>query len=164
MTSSTAPTNAQAWSIDSPVGSPVEARHAPRRTAIEVPAITGLRIFPRGTEAVLVNISTSGLLAECGEVLRPGSQVTVVFEGDFSPSNVEGHVARCAIASVGPNGTLRYHIGIAFSKSIALPDASASAGAKVTPPNEALVQPTSQTSHHSAAHTNTESPVIRNRW
>jgi len=165
MTLPPAPSGAQVLSTHSASGSPAEARHAPRRPATDVPEITRLRISPRGTEAALVNISTSGLLVECSEGLRPRSQVTVVFEGGFSPSSVEGRVARCAVASVTPKGTLRYHVGIAFSKPIALPDNSAVAGtgAQPTAPKEAPVHTKSEASPQSAAPANTESPV-RNRW
>ena len=97
-----------------------ENRDAPRRPASAVPSITGLRISPHGVEAMLVNISESGVLAECGERLKPGSAVTVVFEGTFTPRNVEGRVARNTVSSMGKDGRLRYHVGIAFTKHISL--------------------------------------------
>ena len=54
-----------------------ENRDAPRRPASAVPSITGLRISPHGVDATLVNISESGVLAECGERLKPGDTVRV---------------------------------------------------------------------------------------
>src|SRR5215467_6613882 len=98
-----------------------ENRDAPRRSASAVPSITGLRISPHGVEASLVNISESGVLAECGERLKPGSAVTVVFEGTFTPRTMEGRVARNSVSSMGTDGRLRYHVGISFAKPIELP-------------------------------------------
>jgi len=117
-----------------------ENRDAPRRPASAVPTITGLRLSPHGVEATLVNISESGLLAECGERLKPGSLVTVVFEGTFAPRSVESRVARNTVASMGKDGRLRYHVGIAFAKPISLgPDESAPP--KPGPEGPVLVQP-----------------------
>ena len=62
-----------------------DLRGAPRRAAHELPSITGLRISPPGLDATLVNISISGLLAECRERLKAGRAVSVVFEGTFEP-------------------------------------------------------------------------------
>src|SRR6516162_8327001 len=97
-----------------------DLREAPRRAAHEVPSITGLRISPPGVDATLVNISTSGLLAECSERLKAGRAVSVVFEGTFEPRTVEARVARCAVSSMGNDGRLRYHVGISFAKPIHL--------------------------------------------
>lgn len=117
-----------------------ENRDAPRRPASAVPSITGLRISPHGVEATLVNISESGLLAECGERLKPGSVVTVVFEGTFTPRSVESRVARNTVASMGKDGRLRYHVGIAFTKPLNLgPDDSQPT--KPAPEGPVLVQP-----------------------
>jgi hypothetical protein len=125
----------------SPAGSGGEEnRDAPRRPASAVPSITGLRISPHGVEAVLVNISDSGVLAECSERLKPGSAVTVVFEGTFTPRNAEGRVARNTVSSMGKDGRLRYHVGISFTKPISLgPDESTPE--KPAPEGPVLVQP-----------------------
>ncbi len=105
---------------------PVENRAAPRFLAAAVPSVTGLRLSPHGTDAMLVNISTTGLLAECGMRLKVGSAVTVSFEGTFQPSTAAGRVVRCAVAAMGKGGALLYHVGIAFIASIPL---EAAAGA-----------------------------------
>jgi PilZ domain-containing protein len=97
-----------------------DLRSATRYPASAVPAITGLRISPHGVEATLVNISESGVLAECGERLKPGSAVTVVFEGTFVPRSMEGRVARNSVSSMGRDGRLRYHVGISFGRPIDL--------------------------------------------
>ena len=95
-------------------------RTAPRRLASSVPSITGLRIKPYGVDAVLINISETGLLAECNERLKPGSVVTAVLEGTFTPNTMEGRVARTTVSSMGKDGRLRYHVGIEFTKKCPL--------------------------------------------
>jgi PilZ domain len=99
---------------------PVDHSNAPRRAAAEVPSITGLRLSPHGTEAALVNISETGLLAECRIRLMIGSRVQVLFEGGFTPTSSAGCVARCEVAAMGRDGALLYHIGIEFDAVIAL--------------------------------------------
>ncbi len=97
-----------------------DLRDAPRRPASAVPSITGLLISPHGVDGTLVNISESGVLAECSERLKPGTAVTVVFEGTFAQRTAEGRVARSAVSSLGDDGRLRYHVGISFAKRIHL--------------------------------------------
>jgi hypothetical protein len=107
-----------------------------------------MRISPHGVEATLVNISRSGLLAECGERLKPGSAVTVVFEGTFVPRTIEGRVARNTVSSMGKDGRLRYHVGISFSASIDL---------GVEEPAPVKPEPAAPAPAPAA-------PVVRNRW
>ena len=136
----------------------VEKRHAPRLLASQVPSITGLRLSPHGAGATLVNISGSGLLAECTVRLKTGSAVTVLFEGDFSPASVASRVARCAVSAMGSDGLLRYHIGIAFIAPIAVDDGLAREPAPAEKP-PALAE--------SGAPTPASTPVptgVRNRW
>jgi hypothetical protein len=138
-----------------PAGAPggKENRASVRRAASDVPSITGLRFKPHGVEANLVDISATGLLAECTERLKPGSNVTAVFEGTFTPNAVEGRIARCAVWSVGRDGRLRYHVGIAFSKPIPLEgDAPAPAPAAVAAPaGDAMPAPTAPAAPVAAA-------------
>ena len=131
--------------------SDAENREAARRPASAVPSITGVRISPHGVEATLVNISEGGVLTECGERLKPGSTVTVVFEGTFVPRTVEGRVARTTVSAMGKDGRLRYHVGIAFTKPIELgpPGEGAPAPAASTPANDGPVL---------------VPRVVRNRW
>jgi hypothetical protein len=126
-----------------------EHRNAPRRPASAVPSITGIRISPHGVEASLINISVSGVLTECGERLKPGSAVTVVFEGTFVPRTIEGRVARNSVSAMGKDGRLRYHVGISFTTPIDLgPDETAPvAPAKPEHGGPVLVP-----------------PAVRNRW
>ena len=113
----------------------VEHRSAPRRPASALPGIKGVRLSPHGSEATLMNISASGILVECTSRLRLGTAVTTVFDGTFSPSTIEGRVARSSVANVSKKGVLQYHIGIAFNKPIALEPAPAAAtvGQPATP-------------------------------
>ncbi len=118
-----------------PLSPPVENRAAPRSAAALVPSVTGLHLSPHGADATLVNISATGLLAECRIRLKTGSTVTVSFEGTFEPSSAAGRVVRCSVATMSKNGGLLYHVGIAFDGRIALKKAA-----------------------------ETEKTVVRNRW
>jgi 2-oxoglutarate dehydrogenase E2 component (dihydrolipoamide succinyltransferase) len=117
-----------------------ENRKSSRRTAASMPQITGLRISPHGVEAALIDISETGLLAECSERLKPGSAVTAVFEGTMVPNSAEGRVARSTVWSVGRDGRLRYHVGIAFTKPFPLgeaPETATQTAAAAAPATEA---------------------------
>lgn len=133
---------------------PDDARSARRYPASAVPSITGVRISPHGVEATLLNISTSGVLAECGERLKTGSSLTVVFEGTFEPRTIEGRVARNSVSSMGPDGRLRYHVGISFTKPIPLEAIVGRSAPDVRVPE-------SKGSAHAAA---TPAAAVRNRW
>ena len=89
-----------------------------RQRASRVPEITGVRLAPAAGEATLVNISSSGVLVECGTRVASSTAVTVFFEGTFKPASVAGRVARCVVGRIGADGLLRYHIGIAFNQMI----------------------------------------------
>jgi hypothetical protein len=127
-----------------------EQRTVPRRDALLVPAITGLRLSQQGADATLMNISTTGLLAECGVRMRPGSAVPVLFEGGFSPKVVDGRVMRSSVARLDKAGGLRYQVGIAFHQSIPLDEIPA-AGAGTDPTAVAV-------------DTLAAPEVVRNRW
>jgi hypothetical protein len=99
---------------------PVPSANLARRPASEVPAITGLRFLPQGATASLVNISTTGLLAESAARLQVGAAVRVQFEGRFAPTVVAGRVARCEVAVMGLDGLLQYYIGVEFDAPLAL--------------------------------------------
>ena len=121
-----------------------QARHspAPRRPASAVPSITGLRISPPGFRAMLVDISTSGLLAEWGLPLKIGRAVTVVFEGTVTPQSVDAQVVRSSIASM-TSASLRYYVALAFTAPIAFDDdAPPATGAAEAPAPAAVPDPT----------------------
>jgi hypothetical protein len=111
----------------------IEHRDATRYPASDVPSIKGLRLSPHGAEARLVNISVTGILAECTVRLKVGSAVTVLFEGGFHPISAAGRVARCQVSAMGRDGVLRYHVGIAFNAPIESKD---------VPPPTAAIAPT----------------------
>ena len=115
---------------------------APRVPASDIPSITGLRLSPHGAEAKLVNISTSGLLAECALRLKVGSTVSVQFEGTFLSTSVPGRIARCEVSTM-KSGTLMYHIGIDFNASIDLGGAQPAAAveAKRAPASVETMRP-----------------------
>jgi len=98
----------------------VEKRSALRLGASQVPQITGVRLVPPDARSTLLNISTSGILVECESRPRPGSEVTVHFEGTFSPASIRGRIARTLVASLGKDGKLQYLAGIAFDHAISL--------------------------------------------
>jgi hypothetical protein len=85
----------------------------PLRTG-SVSGITKLVFNPPGLDASLVNISTTGLLAQSAAKMRVGTCLAVEFEGGFLPSSITGRVVRCEVAVMEPDGILRYHIGIEF--------------------------------------------------
>jgi len=111
------------------------AHVARRQRASRVPGITAVRLAPIGGNTSLVNISSSGVLVECGSRLASKTPVTVRFEGTFSPATIEGQVARCQVAGIGKDGAIRYHVGIAFAQHIPLNvDASPSPTADLAQP------------------------------
>src|SRR5439155_18358275 len=125
-------------------------RNAVRHAAEAMPSITGLRISPHGAQASLVNISASGVLAECSVRLQPRSLVTVIFEGTFQPGSAEGRVARSSLASVAPHGALRYHVGISFTRPLVL--------------DGALVTKADDKKQGEPSIAAAPAPVVRNRW
>jgi PilZ domain len=93
----------------------------PRRLPADaVSGITGLRLHPPGAEAALVNISSTGLLAESLTRLRVAAVVEVHVHGGFTPPVITGRVVRCEVAVMERDGLLRYHIAIEFESPIAL--------------------------------------------
>ena len=122
-----------------------------RVPASAVPGIKRVRFLPTESEATLVNISTSGLLAESSTRLQVSSEVTVLFEGGFTPESTSGRVVRCEVAAMGRDGQLWYHIAIEFDSPLPF-DRSAQ-----TP------SPAPLSSDASTAATRTGREV-RNRW
>jgi hypothetical protein len=93
-----------------------EARIDSRFPASAVPAITSVRLSP-GDAVDLVNISKSGVLVEGRTRFVPGTRVTVIFDGGFTPASVKGKVVRCQVSSIS-GGALRYQSGIQFEKRL----------------------------------------------
>ncbi len=141
----------------------VEHRNARRRPASTVPEITGVRLKPHGADATLVNISTSGILVECASRIKPGTAVIVVFEGTFSPAQVDARVARSSVAIMHKGGGLGYHTGIAFNRPIVLPEIPG----EINVPDEPESQPETAPPTLAALSAVTVEPtpaVLVNRW
>jgi PilZ domain-containing protein len=102
-----------------------ESRRSARKVAAVVPSITGVRLSPVGGEAVLVNISATGVLVRCMTRLRPDTAVNVVFEGGFAPASVPSRIVRSVVAQIDGSGKLWFDLGIAFRKTIAFDEAPA---------------------------------------
>jgi len=127
-------------------------RIARRYPASAFPEIRGIRLAPPGVAATLVNLSATGALVECTSRPLPGTLLTAHFAGTFTPEAIEGRVVRCEVAGIAPDGSLRYHLGLAFSTNLALPAAvedhvaAREAGPSIPPP-AAVAE-----------------PILRNRW
>jgi hypothetical protein len=133
----------------------IENRKSDRRDASLVPTITAVRLSPHGAEAKLINISTTGVLVECATRLQPGSSVTVIFEGGFSPSAIDSRVARSAVVAVNKGGGMRYQIGLAFKQPIQLEELPSTPSETVP---VMIEEPLSEPAAIVAP------PVLRNRW
>jgi hypothetical protein len=133
---------------------------ARRYPASAFPAITGVRLTPLEVAAKLVNLSATGILVECANRPAPGGLLTVHFAGTFVPASVPARVVRCEVAGIAPDGSLRYHLGLAFSERLALPDdLEADADAQATP---AAVPPVVAAAVPATAPAS--APILRNRW
>jgi hypothetical protein len=147
-------------------GGGIENRAAPRHPAAVVPGIVGLRLSPHGAAATLVNISGTGLLAVCGIRLKPGAAVTVLFEGSFTPTSATGRVVRCAVAAMGKDGGLHYHLGVSFDKQLTI-DAPLALAPEPLPeaaapePEPAAAEPAPVPMPVAAP---SRAVVVRNRW
>jgi PilZ domain len=147
----------------------LDARLDPRYPASALPSIVGLRLSP-GDAVELVNISKTGVLVEGRTRFVPGTRVTVIFEGNFTPPSRTARVIRCQVSSIVA-GALHYHSGIQFDKRLDLletrapappPGAPASASARHTSepvPQGARAKNASWQSQRTAA----RRPIM-NRW
>jgi hypothetical protein len=135
-----------------------EKRGSPRRPASAMPSIESVRISPHRAEAVLINISGRGVLVECGMRLQPGTRVTVLFSGSFTPSSVPSRVARSVVSGMAAEG-IRYQVGIAFNQPIDLPELPPELTA-VEPPAQATAAPGEEST---TAPEPPKNPLV-NRW
>jgi hypothetical protein len=144
---------------------PLEQPNAPRLLASDVPSITGVRLKPHGTDAKLVNISTTGMLTECNSRVKVGSTVAVLFEGTFSVPSAVGRIARCEVSAMGRDGVLRYHVAIAFNQPLP-PDALPMAATPATPAGGAAEHPLDAKDPIAAiaAKVSPAPAAVRNRW
>jgi hypothetical protein len=93
-----------------------DSRLDPRYPASAVPSIVGVRLAPGGA-VELVNISRSGVLVEGRTRLVPGTRVTVIFDGAFTPASNDAKVIRCQVSSMA-GSILHYHTGIQFERRL----------------------------------------------
>ena len=131
---------------------------AHRYPAAAFPEIQEIRLIPPGVGATLINLSATGTLVECAARARPGAMLSVQFQGKFEPASVESRVVRCEVAGIAPDGSLRYHLGIAFSARIALRSPSEPAEAERFEPEPPAAVITAATPVATGA------PAFRNRW
>jgi hypothetical protein len=108
-----------------------EARIDSRFPASAVPTITSVRLSP-GDAVDLVNISKSGVLVEGRTRFVPGTRVTVLFDGGFTPASHKGKVVRCQVSSIS-GGALRYQSGIQFERKLEQFDVQGATLAPVAP-------------------------------
>ena len=94
----------------------VDSRIEPRFPATAVPTITSVRLSP-GDTVELLNISRSGVLVVGSTRFVPGTRITVIFEGGFSPARMKGKVVRCHVSSI-KEGVLNYQSGIQFESRL----------------------------------------------
>lgn len=128
-----------------------DGSYARRYPASLFPGIHAVRLMPLGASATLVNMSATGILVESEARLAPGAPVRIDFEGTFSPTSIESRVTRSEVARIHPDGSLRFHLGLAFGDRIALSiDAPAPAEA-----SGAVA---------SGAASGAQVPALRNRW
>ncbi len=136
----------------------------PRFPATAFPTITSVRLSP-GDVVDLVNISKSGVLVEGRTRFVPGTRVTVIFDGGFTPANARGKVVRCQVSSIS-GGALRYQSGIQFEKKLDALDPQSAPTAVVPPPAHA---PATAKTAQPAAVVAAPAPAARprqvvNRW
>jgi hypothetical protein len=81
-----------------------------------------MRVSPGGGEVSLVNLSSSGALLRCRTRMLPGTPVTLVLEGGFSPASIPSRVVRCLVIDVGTPSGLWYQVGVAFDNEIPFGD------------------------------------------
>lgn len=93
-----------------------DSRIEPRFPATAVPTITSMRLSP-GDTVELLNISRSGVLVEGSTRFVPGTRITVIFDGGFSPARMKGKVVRCHVSSI-KDGVLLYQSGIQFENRL----------------------------------------------
>ncbi len=86
----------------------------------------------------------------------------VVFEGSFSPAQIEARVARSSVAIMHKGGGLGYHTGIAFHQPIVLPELPG----EINVPDEPEPQAAAPAPVVAAAAAVVEAPavVLVNRW
>ena len=89
-------------------------RRARRMRASEAGVVRQARLLPGG-DAVILNISNTGLLVENKTRLSVGSTVNVRLEG-ASVMGIEGHIVRSRVAAIHRDGSMSYEMAIEFDR------------------------------------------------
>ena len=92
----------------------LSSKRARRLRASEAGVVRQARLLPGG-DAVILNISNSGLLVENKSRLPIGSSVNVRVEGS-SVMGIEGHIVRSRVSAIHRDGTLSYETAIEFER------------------------------------------------
>jgi len=90
------------------------ARRARRMRASEAGVVRHARLLPGG-DAIILNISNTGLLVENKGRLPVGTTVNVRLEG-ASVMGMEGHIVRSRVAAIHRDGSVSYETAIEFER------------------------------------------------
>ena len=96
-----------------------ERRRARRRRAVEEHGIAAVRIRP-GHDAVIVDVSTDGVLIETLYRLLPGATVDLQFDFFAGRITIRGRVLRSAVAALMPWSVV-YRGAILFERALEWP-------------------------------------------
>ena len=94
------------------------ARRARRMRASEAGVVRHARLLPGG-DAIILNISNTGLLVENKGRLPVGTTVNVRLEG-ASVMGMEGHIVRSRVAAIHRDGSVSYETAIEFERPQAI--------------------------------------------
>lgn len=95
-----------------------ERRSAPRSRAVAEHGIETARVRP-GREALVLNVSTGGILIETMHRLLPGAAIELQLWLADRRTAIRGHVLRSTVASLGRGGIVVYRGAIAFDNPLA---------------------------------------------
>jgi hypothetical protein len=95
-----------------------QARRARRMRASEAGVVRQARLLPGG-DAVILNISNTGLLVEIKTRLPVGSAVNVRLES-ASVMGIEGHIVRSRVAAIHRDGSMSFEVAIEFDRPHAI--------------------------------------------
>ena len=90
------------------------ANRARRMRASEAGVVRQVRLLPGG-DAIILNISNTGLLVENKGRLPVGTIVNVRLEG-ASVIGMEGHIVRSRVAAIHRDGSVSYETAIEFER------------------------------------------------
>jgi hypothetical protein len=90
------------------------ANRARRMRASEAGVVRQARLLPGG-DAIILNISNTGLLVENKGRLPVGTTVNVRLEG-ASVMGMEGHIVRSRVAAIHRDGSVSYETAIEFDR------------------------------------------------